>query len=56
MDEAIKERIFDPFFTTNGGRGLGLTTAYGVIKGHGGLIRVCSVPGQGTTFTIYLPT
>jgi len=55
MDEAEKERMFDPFFTTNGGRGLGLTTACGVIKGHGGLIRVCSEPGQGTIFAIYLP-
>jgi PAS domain S-box-containing protein len=49
-------RIFDPFFTTKEkGRGLGLATAYSIIRNHDGLLSVSSSPGVGTTFTVHLP-
>jgi PAS domain S-box-containing protein len=58
MDDATKARIFEPFFSTKGrarGTGLGLASAYGIIKHHGGCITVESEVDIGTTFSIYLP-
>lgn len=49
-------RVFDPFFTTKqNGTGLGLATAYSIIRKHRGHIKVETEVGQGTAFTIYLP-
>lgn len=51
-------RLFEPFFTTKPagkGTGLGLSIAYGIMQRHRGSIEVNSIPGEGTTFTLWLP-
>jgi two-component system cell cycle sensor histidine kinase/response regulator CckA len=58
MSEETLQRIFEPFFTTKEmgrGMGLGLASAYGIIKNHGGFITVSSQKGRGSTFTMLIP-
>ena len=56
IPEPYLKKIFDPYFTTKAtGSGLGLATAYSIVKNHGGVLHVDSTPGEGSTFSIYLP-
>jgi signal transduction histidine kinase len=56
MDKVTFERIFEPFFTTRlAGSGLGLATIREIVSEHGGAINVCSTPGVGSCFEVWLP-
>jgi PAS domain S-box-containing protein len=60
MDPKIQKKIFDPFFSTKGigdkkGRGLGLSTVFGIVKNHGGFITVRSEKAEGSEFKVFLP-
>uniref|UniRef100_A0A7V6DQI1 histidine kinase n=1 Tax=Desulfobacca acetoxidans TaxID=60893 RepID=A0A7V6DQI1_9BACT len=58
MDEETVHQLFSPFFTTKGpgqGSGLGLASAYRIIKNHRGAIQVTSRPGEGSTFNLFFP-
>jgi len=57
MDAATAAHMFDPFFTTKlAGRGLGMATVLGIVRGHGGAIDVESHPGRGTRVRVFFPT
>jgi PAS domain S-box-containing protein len=58
MDKEVQKRVYEPFFTTKEmgkGTGMGLASAFGILKNHSGIIHFTSTPGKGTTFFIYLP-
>jgi two-component system, cell cycle sensor histidine kinase and response regulator CckA len=57
MDEETLKRIFDPFYSTKFlGRGLGLSAAFGIIRGHKGAVKVNSTPSRGTDFEVLFPS
>jgi PAS domain S-box-containing protein len=54
----VRDRIYDPFFTTKApgrGTGLGLSQVHGIVRQHGGHVRLRSIPGDGAEFTVLLP-
>jgi CheY-like chemotaxis protein len=56
IDRETRVRLFDPFFTTKfTGRGLGLSTVFGIVRGHDAAIRIDSQPGEGAAFCVYFP-
>ena len=56
IQEEDLDQLFEPFFTTKAsGSGLGLAIVDGTVQRHGGVVRVHTQPGEGTTFSIYLP-
>lgn len=60
IEKADLDHVFEPFFSLKGktkhsGSGLGLSVVHGIIKDHNGYIDIDSIPGEGTTFTVYLP-
>jgi CheY-like chemotaxis protein len=58
IDKETQQKVFDPFFTTkemDRGTGLGLASAYGILKNHNGFIEVSSEINKGATFSFYLP-
>ena len=58
MSPEVLARLFEPYFTTKAlgaGSGMGLAVVHGIVASHGGAVTVRSAPGQGATFTVYLP-
>ena len=56
IDEEEVDKIFEPFYTTKAtGSGLGLAIVRGTVQRHGGLVRIHTAVGAGTTFCVFLP-